>query len=133
MGLLLIQVAVPKDKITYIRTIEGRRFKDGFWYFPESSLDKLKQLGLVSGEYKTKEKEYKQFDLSSYLYKYQKEIINTALNEGCYAIFADTGTGKTPMGLEIARHYNKTLVVCPLSIIESAWIEDCNRFIQIKK
>jgi SNF2 family DNA or RNA helicase len=129
----LIQVAVPKDKITYIRTIEGRRFKDGFWYFPESSLNKLKQLGLVSGEYKTKEKEYKQFELSPHLYKYQKELVSIALNEGCYAIFTDTGTGKTPMGLEIAKHYNKTLVVCPLSIIESAWIEDCNKFYPDKK
>ena len=32
------------------------------------------------------------------------------------------------MGLEIAKHFKKTLVVCPLSIINTAWIKDCNRF-----
>jgi SNF2 family DNA or RNA helicase len=124
----MIQLQIPKDKITYIRTIEGRKFKDGFWYFPKSSLNKLQEYGLIDNSYKQEEKEYKKFNLSNYLYKYQKEIINDALNEGSYGIFMDTGTGKTPTGLEIANHYNKTLVICPLSIIESAWIEDCNRF-----
>ena len=52
---------------------------------------------------------------------------------GSYGIFMDTGTGKTPTGLEIANHHNSTLVVCPLSIIESAWIEDCNKFYPNKK
>ena len=35
-----------------------------------------------------------------------------------YGIFADTGTGKTIMGLELAKHYEKTLILCPLSVIE---------------
>lgn len=124
----MIQLAIPKDKITYVRTIEGRKFKDGFWYFPESALPKLQELKLVDSSYKIHTKQYKQYDLSSYLYNYQKDIANTALNEGSYAIFMDTGTGKTPVGLEIAHHFHKTLVVCPLSIIESAWIEDCRKF-----
>lgn len=129
----MIQVSVPKDKITYIRTIEGRKFKDGFWYFPDSSLPKLQELQLVYGEYEVKKKEYKQFQLSPQLYKYQKDLVNIALNEQSYALFADTGTGKTNMGLEIASHHTKTLIVCPLSIIESAWIEDCKKFYPDKK
>ena len=129
----MIQVSVPKDKITYIRTIEGRKFKDGFWYFPESSLPKLQELKLIEGNYKVKQKEIKQYNLSNHLYSYQKDIVNKALNENSYAIFADTGTGKTIQGLEIADKYNKILVVCPLSIIESAWIEDCNKFYPSKK
>ena len=32
------------------------------------------------------------------------------------------------MGLEIAAHYNKTIVLCPLSVIETAWIDDCHKF-----
>lgn len=131
--MLLIQIQIPKDKITYIRTIEGRKFKDGFWYFPESSLPKLQEYNLVKNNYKIEEKEHKQFELSGHLYKYQKNIVNDALNEGSYGIFMDTGTGKTTCGLEIANNYNKTLVVCPLSIIESAWIEDCNKFYPNKK
>ena len=32
------------------------------------------------------------------------------------------------MGLEIAKHHKKTLIVSPLSIIETAWIDDCNTY-----
>ena len=32
------------------------------------------------------------------------------------------------MGLEIAKHYEKVLIVCPLSVIETAWVEDCYNF-----
>ena len=32
------------------------------------------------------------------------------------------------MGLEIANHYKKTLILCPLSVIETAWIDDCHQF-----
>jgi len=129
----MIKLQVPKDKITYIRTIEGRKFKDGFWYFPESSLSKLQEYKLIDIEYQVKEKEIKQYELSEYLYKYQKEIVNDALNQGSYGIFMDTGTGKTAVGLEITNHFNKTLVVSPLSIIDAAWIEDCKRFYTNKK
>jgi SNF2 family DNA or RNA helicase len=129
----MIQLQIPKDKITYIRTIEGRKFKDGFWYFPESSLPKLQEYGLINNDYQLENKEIKQFEISNYLYKYQKNIVNDALNEGSYGIFMDTGTGKTITGLEIANHYNKTLVVCPLSIIDAAWIEDCSKFYPNKK
>jgi len=129
----LIKLAIPKNKITYIRTIEGRKFKDGFWFFPKSSLPKLQEYGLINSDYIVEVKEEKQYPLSNYLYQYQKDIVNKALNMGSYGIFMDTGTGKTPTGLEIANHHNSTLVVCPLSIIESAWIKDCNKFYPNKK
>lgn len=129
----MIKVEIPRDKITYIRNIEGRKFKDGFWYFPESSLPKLVELKLVDGDIEIEKKEFKQYELSPFLFNYQKEIINTALNYGSYGLFMDTGTGKTNCGLEIATHHNKTLVVCPLSIIENTWINDCNKFYPNKK
>jgi SNF2 family DNA or RNA helicase len=129
----MIKVLIPREKITYARLIEGRQFKEGFWFFPDSSLPRLKELGLVKNDIMVEEKLIKQYKLSPYLRKYQTEIVNTALNYNNYGIFADTGTGKTIMGLEIGIHYNKTLIVCPLSIIESAWIEDCNRFYPHKK
>ena len=124
----LIELTVPVEQIPYIRTIEGRRFSNGKWQFPETALQKLIQIGLVPSDVKQEKHEFKQFEISSFLRTYQKEIVNTALNYGCYGIFSDTGTGKTIMGLEIANHYNKTLVLCPLSVIETAWIDDCHRF-----
>jgi SNF2 family DNA or RNA helicase len=133
MKSILIKVEVPKEQIPYIRMIEGRKFKDGFWLFPESSLPRLKELKLVDGELEIVEKSFKQFELSPHLYKYQKEVVSEALNYGSYGYFADTGTGKSHMGLETASHYNKTLVVCPLSIIENVWLEECEKWYPSKK
>ena len=124
----MIELEIPVEQIPYIRTIEGRKFKNGKWQFPDSSLNKLIDLGLVSADIKPEEKPTIRYELSDYLRGYQKNIVNLALNNGCYGIFSDTGTGKTCMGLEIANHYNKTLILCPLSVIETAWIDDCHKF-----
>lgn len=124
----MIALEIPVDKIPYVRTIEGRKFKNGKWEFPDSALKKLQQFGLVGSNVQIEEKAIVQYELSPHLRKYQKEIVNTALNNGSYGIFADTGTGKTIMMLEIAKHYGKTLVLCPLSVIETAWIDDCHQF-----
>lgn len=124
----MIELEIPVEQIPYIRTIEGRRFHNGKWQFPESSLNKLIQIGLVSSDTQIKEKEIIQYNLSSYLRQYQKDIVNNALNKGSFAIFSDTGTGKTAMATEIANHYKRTLVLCPLSVIETAWIDDCHKF-----
>ena len=126
--ILLIELAVPVEKIPYIRTIEGRRFRNGLWSFPESSANTLKQIGLLNEEYIVEEKKTIYYQTSNFLRKYQKDIVNKALNHEGYGIFMDTGTGKTVCALEIAKHLGKTLVLCPLSVIETAWIDDCHKF-----
>ena len=126
--MLLIELAVPVEKIPYIRTIEGRRFRNGLWSFPESSANTLKQIGLLDEEYIVEEKKTIYYQTSNFLRKYQKDIVNKALNHEGYGIFMDTGTGKTVCALEIAKHLGKTLVLCPLSVIETAWIDDCHKF-----
>lgn len=126
--MLLIELAVPVEKIPYIRTIEGRRFRNGLWFFPESSANTLKQIGLLDEEYIVEEKKTVYYQTSNFLRKYQKDIVNKALNHEGYGIFMDTGTGKTVCALEIAKHLGKTLVLCPLSVIETAWIDDCHKF-----
>ena len=124
----MIELEVAVEMIPYIRTIEGRKFHNGKWQFPDSSLPTLKKYGLVDDTYKVKEKIIKQYDISSFLYGYQKEVVNKALNEDGYGLFLDTGCGKSVCGLEIAKHIGKTLVLCPLSVIETAWIDDCHKF-----
>ena len=124
----MIELEIPVEQIPYIRTIEGRKFHNGKWQFPDSALQKLKQFGLLPNDIKIQEKKITQYELAPHLWKHQKEIVNQALNEGCLGIFSETGTGKTEIGLEIAHHYNKTLILCPLSVIETAWIDDCHRF-----
>lgn len=124
----MISLSIPVDKIPFIRSIEGRKFRDGKWLFPESSYETLVKYGLLDKEYKVEKKEHVQYELSNFLYKHQKEAVNKALNEDGYGLFLDTGCGKTLCGIEIAKHLGKTLVLCPLSIIETAWIDDCHKF-----
>lgn len=124
----MIELSIPVESIPYIRTIEGRKYKDGKWQFPDSAAAKLVQLGFLSSDYKPEERKEIDYDISPFIYDFQKKIVNTALNCGSYGIFSETGTGKTVMALEIAAHYNKVLILCPLSVIETAWIDDCHKF-----
>jgi len=66
------------------------------------------------------------------LYQHQIEGINRGRRGNC-ALFWDCGVGKTIVALNIIKHYKAkgvgpALVVCPLSIIEAAWITDCKKF-----
>ena len=60
-------------------------------------------------------------ELNPMLFDFQKEIVSRALIAGKYAIFADTGLGKTAMQIEWAKqvmlHTNKpVLILCPLAV-----------------
>jgi len=66
------------------------------------------------------------------LYKHQTEAL-ALCTKGNHALFHECGTGKTLTMLEAIRAFKAqglgpALVVCPLSIIEPAWIADCTRF-----
>lgn len=69
------------------------------------------------------------------LYQHQIEAVNRARISNL-ALFHECGCGKTLTALKIieyhrdrsAGRWNGVLVVCPLSIIESAWLEDCRKF-----
>jgi superfamily II DNA or RNA helicase len=77
---------------------------------------------------KTKEKhiiesgfEINESELNDMLYTFQKFTVKKALKHGKYAIFADTGQGKTPMQLEIAHQVSKktdkpSLILSPLAV-----------------
>lgn len=68
-------------------------------------------------------------DLPNHLMRHQKFGIAIADRYPKYGLFFETGTGKTVTAIEIiARKKVKTLVVMPLSIIESVWIKDIKRF-----
>ena len=66
---------------------------------------------------------------SSYLMDHQRKGAELALERPRHGFFYQTGVGKTLIGLEICVQKRvKTLVVCPLSIITNAWIEDAEKF-----
>ena len=61
-------------------------------------------------------------ELNNMLFDFQKFTVKRALKKGKYAIFADTGQGKTPMQLEIASQVVKktkkpALIICPLAVV----------------
>lgn len=69
------------------------------------------------------------------LFDHQKDAIEFAIrNNGRIALFNDPGLGKTRTCLEIYSHYKRInpdlrlLVVCPLSLVNSAWGADIDKF-----
>lgn len=70
--------------------------------------------------------------LNPILFDFQKFTIKRALKAGKYAIFADTGLGKTLMQLEIAKHITlktgkKVLILAPLAVNKQT-IEEGQKF-----
>lgn len=102
-----------------------------------------KQRKIIKSGFKISESE-----LHPMLYYFQKFTVSRALEAGKYAIFADTGLGKTLMQLEIANQIKKrnqrTIILTPLAvsgqtidksidmdIFISRYEKDSNEFIQI--
>jgi len=66
---------------------------------------------------------------SKYLMEHQRLAVLKALKVPRYCFFHDIGTGKTVLQIDLIKQKRvKTLVVCPLSIIETAWMEDIDKF-----
>jgi len=72
------------------------------------------------------------------LFDHQKKMVEAAMKtHGIHAFYADMGIGKTLAALETykaLRELNpnlQLLVVCPLSLIESAWAEDIKKFTKL--
>jgi len=62
-------------------------------------------------------------------YKHQTRLLGILRNEPRFGIWADMGLGKTATMLQHCKNQPmKTLVVCPINIIESAWIDDNEKF-----
>lgn len=67
---------------------------------------------------------------------FQKDVTLWALAKGCACIFGDTGTGKTLMQVEFARHISDgvRLIVAPLGVTEQTIGEAClHNDLQIKR
>ena len=71
-------------------------------------------------------------ELNPNLFSFQRFIVKKALEAGRYAIFADTGLGKTLMQLswasEVANYTKKrVLILAPLAVVQQT-IKECNKF-----
>lgn len=66
---------------------------------------------------------------SPFLMKHQRDSLMLAQRFPKYGFYHETGTGKSITSLEILRHKAvKAIVVAPLSILESVWVETINTF-----
>lgn len=66
---------------------------------------------------------------SSYLMDHQRQGAERARVNSRWAFYHDIGVGKTVLGIEVIKQKRaKTLVVCPLSVIETAWMQDIKDF-----
>lgn len=73
----------------------------------ESKMGSLPRKGLEHGP------------LHSTLFQWQRDLVSRALRRGRFALFTDTGTGKTLMQLEWARHIpGRVLILAPLAVAE---------------
>jgi superfamily II DNA or RNA helicase len=127
----MIEVIADAKHLHILRNIENRLFKNGKWLIPktENNIALLQKYNIIPNDaIDVKKNEIFDYVPSKFLYKYQKSICNDALNKKQFAIFSDTGTGKTIMGLEISKQFKRTLIICPLNVINTAWIEDAGIF-----
>ena len=69
--------------------------------------------------------------LAGHLFPHQRDLVTWALRRGRAAIFADTGLGKTAMGLEWARHVAdsgaRVLMLTPLAVADQ-WVREGEKF-----
>ena len=63
------------------------------------------------------------------LFEHQKKAVELARQHDSFALFMETGTGKTRVAIELLKQRRlPSLIVCPLSIIESVWIEELQKW-----
>lgn len=82
--------------------------------------------------------EIEESELNNKLFDFQKFTVKRALKAGKYAIFADTGQGKTPMQLEIAKQVVKktngmALILAPLAVTSQTIEQGCKFEIKVCK
>ena len=86
---------------------------------------KTKQKRIIESGFEVKK-------LNDHLFDFQEFIVKRALKAGKYAIFADTGLGKTIMQLEwahqVSLHTNKPILVLAPLAVTTQTIEEGNKF-----
>ena len=133
-----IRLSFPydKEKVKCCQTMAMRWSKvKKEWSTPNNYMNRvcLNRLfpGLLPPEPR---EEIKELVIPSFLMDHQKGGLRKGARLNRYGLFWDTGVGKTIGALEIYRHHRvKTLVICPLSLIEGAWMDEiCNRYPDIE-
>lgn len=85
---------------------------------------------------KIKSSEFKKDDKNP-LYKHQQQAVKLGEMFGSYALFCETGTGKTAIAIKLIEHFlippMKAMVVAPLSTLEAVWVNEINKWSKLKQ
>ena len=66
-------------------------------------------------------------------YQHQKKAVTLAAMFGNYALFLETGTGKSLVALKLIEYWKcRTMIIAPLSTLESVWINEIKKWSQLK-
>lgn len=140
-----------------IRTIPNHKFlvQDSVWSFPLTQIDKVLEklphykvdgsvptfLARREAERNRNATSMAEFDdrkldteseYNPLLKVHQKKVVHLIKSNDIkrYALFLDTGTGKTFTALELIKQLNpkRCLVVCPLSLVRSVWLKEAKQW-----
>jgi len=102
--------------------------------FPELAIKIASDYPLIYSSVKVIDEYNFPIFLPGYLMDHQKKGVELALKNSRYLFIWDCGTGKTLLAIEIIdlfkkiRKAQKTLILCPLSILETSWVDDISSF-----
>jgi SNF2 family DNA or RNA helicase len=124
-----IRISFPYDKkLVATCNLLGMRFskarKD--WFFDNNLMNRECTNKLFPGSFpQENDCGPREPVVPNFLMDHQKKGLITCAKRNRFGIYHDTGTGKTLTTLEIVKHHDvKTLVICPLSLIEGAWMQE---------
>jgi SNF2 family DNA or RNA helicase len=72
------------------------------------------------------------------LHDYQKRLLQHMIRDGIRMLFLKMGMGKTPLTLAYIKYYidkgmfKKILIIAPLRVAETTWIDECKKWDQFK-
>lgn len=130
-GLIRLSFNYDKEKVKLCKLLGMRWVKQRRdWVFPDNYMNRLSLDRVFPGLMPQPARAIKELTVPSFLMDHQGDALRKAARYDRRGYFHDTGCGKTLLSLEIYRHHQvKTLVICPLSLIEGAWFEEIrNRY-----
>lgn len=125
----MIKLSFPydKEKVKLCQTMAMRWSKTTHqWSMPDNYMNRSCIHRLWPGLLPTEPPcEMKELVVPSFLMDHQAQALRRNARQCRRGVYHDTGVGKTLTALETYRHHRvKTLVICPLSLIEGAWMNE---------
>jgi hypothetical protein len=125
----MIRLSFPYDKEKVkLCNLLGMKFNKPRrdWYFKDNYMNRecLERTfpGIINAD---RNPGINELTVHKYLMDHQGGALRVAARHDRWGIFHDTGTGKSLTALEIFMHHAvKTLIICPLSLIEGAWLNE---------